>query len=470
MAVNADGTRLYVTRNGANTVSVINTATNTTTATITVGALPNSAALNTDGTRLYVTNQNTNTVSVINTATNTVTATIAVGRQPNAITVIGNRAFISAAGDNRIQVLDTTTNTITATITVAGPLRQHRQPRRHPPLCRQRHANTISVINTATNTVTATIPTGTTLPYKLAITPDGTRLFLTSIGSWSTPAGTVTVIDTTTNTTIATLPTNTWSFGVAVAPNGSYTYLTNRNTNTLTKIGAPTDDASTANQCPAPSPLPSEARPDQRRRFLPTGQLRRRRRHLTYTATSLPSTGPSPRSGAEPSPTPRHKRLLLRRPDHRRNRHLHVGVTDGHGGAATRSFTYTGPPSTTPTSSVGGGRSPGRGDFQPERRARLCGEPRRQFGVGRRHRYQHHDRYHPVGDGPRLMTMSAAGDRLFVAGSRTASSAPSDPDGWVSVINTCTNAVVGSRCAVRCAISDALSANGSRLYVSAQSR
>ena len=67
--------------------------------------------MSTDGTRLYVTNQNSNTVSVINTATNTVTTTIAVGRQPNAITIIGNRAYISVAGDNRIQVLDTTTNT-----------------------------------------------------------------------------------------------------------------------------------------------------------------------------------------------------------------------------------------------------------------------------------------------------------------------------------------------------------------------
>ncbi len=117
------------------------------------------------------------------------------------------------------------------------PLRQHRQPRRHPALRGQRHANTITVINTTTNTVTGTIATGTTLPYKVAITPDGTRLFVTSIGNWSTPAGTVTVIDTTTNTTIANLPNNTWSFGVAVAPNGTYTYLTNRNTNTLTKVG-----------------------------------------------------------------------------------------------------------------------------------------------------------------------------------------------------------------------------------------
>ena len=175
-------------------------------------------AFNTDGTRLYVTNQNSNTVSVINTATNTVTATIAVGRQPNHITIIGTRAYISVAQDNKIQILDTTTNTLTATITANSPFGSTASPDGTSLYVANGSTNTISVINTATNTVSGTIATGTTLPYKVAITPDGTRLFVTSIGSWSTPAGAVTVIDTTTNTTIANLPNNTWSFGRSRRP------------------------------------------------------------------------------------------------------------------------------------------------------------------------------------------------------------------------------------------------------------
>src|SRR5205814_8582260 len=69
-------TRAYVTNNGSNTVSVIDTATNTVVATIPVGFRPFGVAITPDGTRAYVTNENSNTVSVIDSATNTVVATI----------------------------------------------------------------------------------------------------------------------------------------------------------------------------------------------------------------------------------------------------------------------------------------------------------------------------------------------------------------------------------------------------------
>jgi YVTN family beta-propeller protein len=67
----------YVTNRGSNSVSVIDTASNTVVATIPVGAFPEGVAITPDGTRAYVTNES-NTVSVIDTATNTVVATIPV--------------------------------------------------------------------------------------------------------------------------------------------------------------------------------------------------------------------------------------------------------------------------------------------------------------------------------------------------------------------------------------------------------
>ena len=56
MAVTPDGTRAYVTDSNDDTVSVINTATNTVIATIPVGTSPGDVAVNPDGTRVYVTN------------------------------------------------------------------------------------------------------------------------------------------------------------------------------------------------------------------------------------------------------------------------------------------------------------------------------------------------------------------------------------------------------------------------------
>src|SRR5256886_13710269 len=47
-------TRAYVTNESSNTVSVIDTATNTVVATIPVGAVPAAVAITPDGTRAYV--------------------------------------------------------------------------------------------------------------------------------------------------------------------------------------------------------------------------------------------------------------------------------------------------------------------------------------------------------------------------------------------------------------------------------
>ena len=75
-------TRAYVTNQTSNNVSVINTATNTVVATVTVGTTPAGVSVSPDGSFVYVTNRTSNNVSVINTATNTVVATVTVGTDP----------------------------------------------------------------------------------------------------------------------------------------------------------------------------------------------------------------------------------------------------------------------------------------------------------------------------------------------------------------------------------------------------
>jgi YVTN family beta-propeller protein len=77
----------------ANTVSVIDTATDAVTATVPVGTVPFGLAVTPAGTRVYVANNSSNNVSVIDTATNTVIATVAVGANPAAFGV-----FIAPGG------------------------------------------------------------------------------------------------------------------------------------------------------------------------------------------------------------------------------------------------------------------------------------------------------------------------------------------------------------------------------------
>ncbi|MFF3159277.1 putative Ig domain-containing protein, partial [Streptomyces sp. NPDC057910] len=86
-----DGTHAYVTNNGSNNVSVIDTGSNTVTATVPVGTTPQGVAVTPDGTHAYVTNNGSNNVSVIDTGSNTVTATVPVISLPAGVAVTSPR-------------------------------------------------------------------------------------------------------------------------------------------------------------------------------------------------------------------------------------------------------------------------------------------------------------------------------------------------------------------------------------------
>ncbi|MDO8681823.1 MAG: hypothetical protein Q7R30_25210, partial [Acidobacteriota bacterium] len=110
----------YIPNYGSNTVSVIDTATNTVVATVAVGTNPWGVAVNPAGTRAYVANYVSNDVSVIDTASNTVVATVAVGTYPLGVAVnpAGTRAYVANNNSDNVSVIDTATNSVVATVGV----------------------------------------------------------------------------------------------------------------------------------------------------------------------------------------------------------------------------------------------------------------------------------------------------------------------------------------------------------------
>ncbi len=86
LAINSSGSRVYVSDHG--NVYAIDTSTNTIVDTINlVGNYVNDIAINDSGSKVYVTLYNDNTVSVIDTASNSVTNTYPVGLHPEGIDV-----------------------------------------------------------------------------------------------------------------------------------------------------------------------------------------------------------------------------------------------------------------------------------------------------------------------------------------------------------------------------------------------
>jgi YVTN family beta-propeller protein len=84
----ANAQNAYITNVSDGTVSVIDTATNTVTATITVPS-PNlwAVAVTPDGIKVYVVNESDGTVSVISTVTDTIAGSHAVVSLPRSSTL-----------------------------------------------------------------------------------------------------------------------------------------------------------------------------------------------------------------------------------------------------------------------------------------------------------------------------------------------------------------------------------------------
>lgn len=124
-----------------------------------------------------------------------------------------------------ITVLDTDTNAVIDTITVCtdgtcSPLLSAVTPNGTRLYVTNVSQNTVSVIDTLTDKVIDTITVGQS-PWGVAITPDGKRAYVANLSD------TISVIDTRTNTVINTIPDTDGPFGVAITPDGTRAYVSN---------------------------------------------------------------------------------------------------------------------------------------------------------------------------------------------------------------------------------------------------
>ncbi len=92
-------------------------AVNTVTATITVGNEPDGVAFASNGVYAYITHYTNGSVSVVNTATDTVTASIAVGNSAShpgdaAVTPNDKYVYVTNSGSNSVSVISTAANTV----------------------------------------------------------------------------------------------------------------------------------------------------------------------------------------------------------------------------------------------------------------------------------------------------------------------------------------------------------------------
>lgn len=232
---------IYVANISANSVSVINTATDTVTATITGFTGPLGVAVKTSTNTIYVANSNGSTVSVVNGATNAITATITVGSNPyeEAYDENSGMLYVANHGSSSVSVINTSTNTVSATISVfSSPFAVEVDPDLGYVYVTQDGGSGggVDVINASTNTVISTISTGYPYLDGSCINNLTKRLYVSA-----TLNGVTIVINTLTNAIVTSFATTSGSntgqnIGCSPNSNANLVYSANRGAGTFSSI------------------------------------------------------------------------------------------------------------------------------------------------------------------------------------------------------------------------------------------
>jgi len=188
--------------------------------------LPSASAL-ASAPLLYVSNAGDNTVSAIDPGTDNTVATIPVGDEPEGEVTDGRFVYVANVNGHSVSVIDSSTNAVTTTIPVSGfPNRLALSPDGTRLYLGDIGPNSnVSIIDTATNTVITTL-SGFAEAQGLTLSPDGNRLYVVNT-NYSNLQGWVSVIDTSNYSTIATIPVESAPVDIVLTPDGSKAYVTN---------------------------------------------------------------------------------------------------------------------------------------------------------------------------------------------------------------------------------------------------
>jgi len=257
VAVNPALNRVYVANSGG-TLSVVDTASNAVIATVTLGGGGGSwgVALLPAANRAFVTNSSSNTLTVLDTSTNppTVLTNIPVGAAPKGVVAnpATSKVYVANSGDNTVTVVDGVNNVALAPVISVGSSPQDiaLNPATSRAYVANAFSNILSLINLTTNSV-APVPVGTT-HQGIAINPATNRVYVSNSNT-----GTVSVLDTSTNTELGAafspVIVGNNPLGIAVKAATSRVYVVNNGSNTVSVINTASDSDSLVTTIPVGS-------------------------------------------------------------------------------------------------------------------------------------------------------------------------------------------------------------------------
>jgi YVTN family beta-propeller protein len=239
LAITPDGTELYVANEiSSGTVSILNASTGAIEKTITVGDNPRYLSISPNGKLVYVANENSGTISVIDTSTQTVKTSITIGEHAASAAFSTNSkiAYACEDGSGHVYEINTATSQIEHSIsTVGDPLNCVVNPKGGDVYCTNFAIATVSVIKG--DKITKTFQPGG-VPAAPGITPNGKYLYFPQYYSSGTNYGdTVIVVSTKTYKQVGpAITVGTGPSWVAISKKGDLAYVSNYEANSVSVI------------------------------------------------------------------------------------------------------------------------------------------------------------------------------------------------------------------------------------------
>ncbi|MCW2654318.1 MAG: hypothetical protein JWR32_5294 [Mycobacterium sp.] len=240
VAVSPDGAFAYVTNNSANTLSILNTSTNTVAFTVPVGRGPWHVVINPNGARAYIVNIGAGTLSVVNTVDRVVLVNVDItttqrGPAQLAVSPSGGRVYVANNFDNTLSVISGSASSIEKTIKLEAPNGVAASRDRvyvTQDLGGVTPRNVTVLDPHANHNVIGTVAVGAR-PSGMAVSPDGTRLYVAN-----TDDDTVSVVDTASDAAIDTIAVGHTPLEVAVSPDSTRVYVINQSDSAVSVIAA----------------------------------------------------------------------------------------------------------------------------------------------------------------------------------------------------------------------------------------
>ncbi|MES2455787.1 MAG: gliding motility-associated C-terminal domain-containing protein [Bacteroidota bacterium] len=179
-------------------------------------------------------------MSVINLATNTIVARVPVGLSSIGVAVnnTNNCVYVANQQSHSVSVINSLTNTLVTTIDfgTGQPSGMALSPDGSKLYVTDysQYVNLLRVINTADNSVATPIPIGEN-SWGVVVSPDGRFVYTVSAAD-----ETVTVIDAQTNRVATTIPVGRAPFSICVSSDGKYLYVSNYGSNTVSVVNTQT--------------------------------------------------------------------------------------------------------------------------------------------------------------------------------------------------------------------------------------